>query len=373
MTVGTSGLLALLGWLGWQGVPILYRTAGGDPDIESARRNAVAATRAVLLAGFVGVGALGTFWVSRRVYRITTARGQFTDRYTTAVEQLESPTLAVRLVGIHALEQLAHDSTRGRDQAVIVEVLSAFVRVHSDPGHQDPGHQDPGHQDPDNQDEATLPQPAAPEPPEEQRRGAAQYIADLTGLPVDVEAAATVLGHLPVRSEMVERAALSGARLSTIYLVGANLTRTVLMRADLTGANLAKANLTEASLYETNLTRANLRWAMLTGADLAKANLTEAQLVKANLTGADLEEANLTGADLYEADLTGANLHHANLTGANLDGTNLTRALVGTDLTGVRGLSQAQLDAAFADEDTSLPAGLRGPGPWPGREAVQPR
>lgn len=353
MTVGTSGLLALLGWLGWQGVPILYRTAGGDPDIESARRNAVAATRAVLLAGFVGVGALGTFWVSRRVYRITTARDQLTDRYTTAVEQLESPTLAVRLVGIHALEQLANESPRGRDQAVIVEVLSAFVRVHSDPGHQDPGHQD----------EATLPQPAAPEPPEEQRRGAAQDIADLTGLPVDVEAAATVLGHLPVRSEMVERAALSGARLSTIYLVGANLTRTVLMRA----------NLTEASLYETNLTRANLRWAMLTGADLAKANLTEAQLVKANLTGADLEEANLTGADLYEADLTGANLHHANLTGANLDGTNLTRALVGTDLTGVRGLSQAQLDAAFADEDTSLPAGLRGPGPWPGREAVQPR
>jgi hypothetical protein len=41
----------------------------------------------------------------------------------------------VRLDGIYALEQLAVDSHRDRDQATIVEVLSAFTRVHSDPAY----------------------------------------------------------------------------------------------------------------------------------------------------------------------------------------------------------------------------------------------
>ena len=73
-------------WLWWQGVPALYRTAGGGPDAENARLNAVTTTRAALLAGFVGLGALGTFWLNSRVYRITartfelTERGHLTDR-----------------------------------------------------------------------------------------------------------------------------------------------------------------------------------------------------------------------------------------------------------------------------------------------------
>jgi hypothetical protein len=61
-------LLAGFVWLWWQGVPALYRTAAGGED---ARLNAVSTTRAALLAGFVGLGALGTFWLNSRVYRIT--------------------------------------------------------------------------------------------------------------------------------------------------------------------------------------------------------------------------------------------------------------------------------------------------------------
>jgi hypothetical protein len=52
--------------------------------------------------------------------------------------QLGNDTLAVRLSGIYALERITHDSPRDRDEATIVEVPSAFVRVHSDPlyGHE---------------------------------------------------------------------------------------------------------------------------------------------------------------------------------------------------------------------------------------------
>jgi hypothetical protein len=69
---GITGVVLLLGgfvWLWWQGVPALYRTAGSGQDVENVRLNAVTTTRAALLAGFVGLGALGTFWLNSRVYR----------------------------------------------------------------------------------------------------------------------------------------------------------------------------------------------------------------------------------------------------------------------------------------------------------------
>ncbi len=178
-------------WLWWQGVPALYRTAGSGQDAENVRLNAVTTTRAALLAGFVGLGALGTFWLNSRVYRITartfelTERGHLTDRYSKAIEQLGNDNLDVRLGGIYALEQIAHDSRRDRDQATIVEVLSAFVRVHSAPLYQY---------------KASLPKDAPPEPADEQRQKAVEYVAELDRPPVDVQAAVTVLGRLPTRS-----------------------------------------------------------------------------------------------------------------------------------------------------------------------------
>lgn len=122
-------------------------------DAENARLNAITTIRAALLAGFVGLGALGTFWLNSRVY---------------------------------SLEQIAADSSRDRDQATVVEVLSAFVRVHSDPLYQY---------------KASLPETAAElsEPIEEQRRKAAKYVAELSHPPVDVQGAVMVLGRLPPR------------------------------------------------------------------------------------------------------------------------------------------------------------------------------
>src|SRR5688500_10793281 len=70
-TAGAVGLLAGFGWLWWRGVPALYPTGGAGSDGDNARLNARRPTRAALLTGLVGLGALGTFWLSSRVYRIT--------------------------------------------------------------------------------------------------------------------------------------------------------------------------------------------------------------------------------------------------------------------------------------------------------------
>src|SRR5829696_7633641 len=118
----------------WLVPPLLYRHTGTARD---AKLKAITDTRTALLAGLIGVGALLTFWLNSRVYRITARtfevaeQGHITERYTKAIEQLGSDKLDVRLGGIYALERIAVDSER--DHPTVVEVLSAFVREHSDP------------------------------------------------------------------------------------------------------------------------------------------------------------------------------------------------------------------------------------------------
>jgi hypothetical protein len=122
-------LLVLFGWFWAAGVPALYR---GTPGDDNARLSAISTTRVGLLAGFVGIGALGTLWLNNRVYRITartfqlTEQGQLADRYTKAIGQIGDDKLDIRLGGIYALERIAVDSLR--DHPTVVEVLSAFVR-----------------------------------------------------------------------------------------------------------------------------------------------------------------------------------------------------------------------------------------------------
>jgi hypothetical protein len=61
-----SGTLFILFW--WLIPPLLYRHTGTAKD---AKLKAITDTRTALLAGLIGVGALLTFWLNSRVYRIT--------------------------------------------------------------------------------------------------------------------------------------------------------------------------------------------------------------------------------------------------------------------------------------------------------------
>jgi uncharacterized protein YjbI with pentapeptide repeats len=90
--------------------------------------------------------------------------------------------------------------------------------------------------------------------------------------------------------------------------------------------------------------------ANLQGADLSGINLSGAELIGVNFRGADLSKANLMEADLTGADAGDADLSEAILSGAILSWTNLR---------GVKGLVQNQINMALADETTKLPDGVK--------------
>lgn len=220
------------------------------------------------LAGIVSVllVALGLFLTNaanRRQQQIV-EQGQITDRFGTAINQLGSDNLDVRLGGVYGLERLMHDVSG--DESNILEVLSAYVRDHTGLSAR--------------VSQATT-SPAPPHPP------------------TDVQAALTVLGRRP------DPAAHGNIDLTW---------------ADIRGADLTNANLTHADLRDADLDGAYLRSANLTGAALRNADLAHTYLRSADLAGAYLRFDNLTGANLRSAVLTGANLTGANLTRANLTG-----------------------------------------------------
>src|SRR5471032_867511 len=103
----------------------------------------------------------------------------------------------------------------------------------------------------------------------------------------------------------------------------------------------------------------------LQGADLSNTCVKEHDLHSANFDGANAllmctSFANFTGASFRGTELSGANLAGAKMDGADLTGakTSIT-SFLGTDLTHVKGLTQAQLNVACSDAATKLPPGLK--------------
>jgi|GEM_PF-344081 len=163
---------------------------------------------------------------------------------------------------------------------------------------------------------------------------------------VDIDEA--LLSHrLWVDSAGKEGHAMSVAR--------ANLRGADLESADLTGASLVQANFTDANLKEVVLRKANLTGAIFSNTQLIGANLAVARLKKANLSNARLDKAVLRGADLTGARFKGASLLRIDLSSANLANADLS----GVNLSTAIGLIQEQIDRAFMDKKTTLPAGLQ--------------
>jgi uncharacterized protein YjbI with pentapeptide repeats len=277
----------------------------------------------VLLAGFFGTWR--NLQLTQESLRVS-QEGQITDRFTKAIEQLGAvdkdgkPKLDVRLGGIYALERIANDSER--DHWPIMEVLCTYVREHAPVTLQDQGKQPP------------------------------------TNHPVsaDVQAILTVLGRRDRKYEKGNQ---------TLNLHQTDLYRADLHDADLGGANLSDANLSEADLGGAHLSGARLIEADLSRADLSRADLSGADLIVADLSGADLIEADLSGADLSgaylsRADLIRADLGVADLSGAYLSGADLSRAY----LPHARNLTQGQIEEAYGDRTTKLPADLHMPESW---------
>jgi uncharacterized protein YjbI with pentapeptide repeats len=283
-----------------------------ETAVDNARGRLLTLGAAVFAAGALAFTARN-FTLSRRTLNLT-EQGQVTDRYAKAIEQLGSDRLDVRIGGIFALERVARDSAR--DHPTVMEVLTAFIREHS---------------------QEQWPPPDRPVDREQER---------LTR--PDVQAAVTVVGRRNVERDI-----------QPIDLAGADLAGADLNRADLSGADLSGANLTDADLNYANFTRAHL-----TDAYLTRASLTHADLNRADLSGADLADAGLAGADLSGANLIGTYLAGAGFRGADLSGADLTHAdlrnatLAHSDLTGAN-LADVDLANAIWPEDARVPEGWK--------------
>ncbi len=157
-----------------------------------------------------------------------TRRGQITERFTRAIDQLGSESREIKLGGIYSLERTARED---RDYHwPIMEVLTTYVRTHSP-----------------RKDEEKLEQGQAPT------------------LDPEIQAILTVIGRRSGYHSDVEYGPI-----------------------DLNGTDLRTAFLLEANLENANLQGANLHGANLQGAKLGGAYLRGADLQGANLTGADL-------------------------------------------------------------------------------------
>ena len=97
---------------------------------------------------------------------------------------------------------------------------------------------------------------------------------------------------------------------------------------------------------EVRVFRMDLRGARLRFASLSEMNLEGAFLVKT-----DLSNATLFGASLVDADLSGAALENANLEKTNLSGARFTGPPDSISRPPATGLTQEQLDRAFASPD----------------------
>ncbi|MFJ4467167.1 pentapeptide repeat-containing protein [Streptomyces sp. NPDC089424] len=272
--------------------------------------------RATLLQGLAGVALLVGAFFSWRQLQIG-RRGQITQRFTAAVEQLGSSSPEVRLGAVFALEHIAHDSPD--DRVTIAEVLCAFLKRTgtSDPFRARPVARDEAHK-------GALARTYGGEGPMSVRS-------------VDRQAALTVLGR----------------RAKAPYHHQLGLDWADLRQVRLPFAGLADADLHYSDLAIAGLRGADLRRADLTGTWLAGANLIDADLHQADLRSAILWHARLDGADLAATDLTGADLTGAVLRGARLDQADLR----GTDLTGTDPTT-CSLTGAVADTTTVWPSGF---------------
>jgi uncharacterized protein YjbI with pentapeptide repeats len=324
-----------------------------------------------LLQLAAGLFATGALWFTARNYRISRAtqalaveqyrlseRGQTTERFARAIEQLGSTNVDVRIGSVYTLERLARDS--GEDHPAIMEILSSFVcRKTTEEAGALPAH-----------DKDDIDPPGDPQ------------------IPRDVQAALTVIAR---RNPEYDQSPidLHGARLAGAELTGASLRRadlrfTDLRRAhlhgaDLEGAYFCKADLSFAYVHGANMTKADLRWAILFHLWANGTDLREARFWGADLRSADLYEADLRDADLGTGRVSlvtppnsefsmshyqgpypdGWTVSHSDFPAIKAHGAILLRAkLQRANLEGVEDLNQEQLAAAADTEDARVPVHL---------------
>ncbi len=331
--------------------------------------------RGSLLQAFLGLGAVATLFFTGLTYYLT-RRGQVTDRFKEAIEQLAKKDFSIRLGAIYALERIAWDSPR--DRRPIVELVTAYVREHArwkenkdwESGADAADSFDRMYEELDRLHDAASDRERWEEQAQrvrhEQEKGfqKTETVFERRTLVSDeVVAAVGVLGRRHSRREgfttprlRLNDCDLRLADLQYADLRDADLTNAHFERADLRGARFSGAELKGAHLEWANLQDASLASAVLVDTHLQFAGLVGARLYHALLNGADLRYALLNNADLYHAtgwridlrraDLRGAKLKHARLPHAKLGRADLRKAMLSRAILTDANMRGARLDGA---------------------------
>ncbi len=218
-------------------------------------------------------------------------RSMLNGRYQRGAEMLGSEVLSVRTGGIYTLQRLS-EKYPDSYHIQVMRLFCAFVRHPT----KDNGIEFHAESD-EEQDEQTL--------------------------RADVQDIMQAIGSRNLASISLER-----RENFKLYLRGADMGHLQVRTARLSGAWLTKAN--------------------LSGSVLPYADLSSARLRQANLSGAQFRHADLSDAKFWGANLSKAILYDANLSGADLCGVDANSPV---NKEPVYGLTQAQLDEAWADLD----------------------
>ena len=321
LVLSAVGLIGLVAYavLAATVLPVWIVSVSATTADENHRLDAIVNTRGALLGVLapvvVAIGAVAAFLnyretsaQNRRTVELSrdtldvTRRGQLTDRFTRAIEQLGQTgedKLDIRLGGIYALEQISKESAELHRP--VMEILTAFLREHSQPAETVPKQTDNQVSPPRPSDEAT--EHAMP-------------------LRADFQAIATVLGRRNLSRDRVDFGLdLRGVALNRVYFAGAQLQEANFERAHLWPANFAGAHLREA-----NFQRAQLWHADFDGAHLQRARFDGAHLQGASFAGAQLQRAYFGGAELHRATFGDAQLQGALFGAARLQQACFLRA-----------------------------------------------
>jgi type IV secretory pathway VirB2 component (pilin) len=269
---------------------------------EKDHAEEIGRVRTALLAFVAGLVAVVGAVFTGLTWRLN-QRGQITERFTKAVDQLGHVSPDIRQGGIYALEQIARDAPRTHHDAVVA-VLTAFVREHAPWPPTDISSES-------NASVATAIVKrliaGSRRPIASSRAQAARGDAEIRPAG-DVQAAMTVLarrdpsrdrqvlnlGGVDLRGADLSDASFHNASFAETHLENANL-----IRADVRGAIFPRAYLNDASLHGARLDGASLVWAHLQSAEFWRAELRDVHWQGAHLEGAKLKKASLDVSGLY--------------------------------------------------------------------------
>lgn len=306
-------------------------------EIKKDQINSINSTYSNVVQNFNGI--LILFTALGALFNIKIALGnlkasqdkQITDRFATALGQLDSTNPTIQLGAIYSFERIAKESEQ--DFRNIMEILTSFIRTSSQKN------------DLNQNDYSRIIR---------QTDVALKVIAKLLSSSlVDKKNSQTVVD--------MSNSILNKANMVNLFLAGVNLEKSELKYTNMDGVDLSKANLTDSNLIgayfgDANFTDVLLNKAVLNDANtirnnqpVKQATFKDAKLREAKINGAQFSKSNFTGADLHSASITGTYLREANFRGAILTMADLS----GSDLSGAS-LREAILVNTIFDQETDI-------------------